>query len=106
MPLTDDAWARGKCAFKLLQYMAAALPCVASPVGANTEAVIDGWNGLHARTVDEWECALESLITSPELRARFGANGRAHVESRYAMHTYRTQYLRLLTRLAAGGRPV
>ena len=102
MPLTDDAWARGKCAFKLLQYMAAALPCVASPVGANTEAVIDGVNGFHARTIDEWERNLESLIESPELRARFGASGHAHVESRYAMRTYQARYLELLTRLAAG----
>ncbi len=100
MPLTDDEWARGKCAFKLLQYMAAALPCVASPVGANTEAVIDGFNGFHARTVDDWERHLEALIRSPELRARFGASGRAHVESRYAMRTYQARYLELLQRLA------
>jgi hypothetical protein len=46
---------------------------------------------------------LEALILAPELRARFGANGRAHVESRYAMRDYRTRYLQLLTRLAAGG---
>jgi glycosyltransferase involved in cell wall biosynthesis len=102
MPLSDDEWARGKCAFKLLQYMAAALPCVASPVGANTEAVIDGVNGFHARTVDEWERHLESLIRSPDLRARLGASGRAHVESRYAMRTYQARYLELLRRLAAG----
>ncbi len=102
MPLTDDEWARGKCAFKLLQYMAAALPCVASPVGANTEAVIDGYNGFHARGADEWERHLDALIRSPELRARFGASGLAHVESRYAMRTYQERYLDLLRRLAAG----
>jgi glycosyltransferase involved in cell wall biosynthesis len=102
MPLTDDEWARGKCAFKLLQYMAAALPCVASPVGANTEAVIDGFNGFHARTVEEWEQRLEALIRSPELRASFGASGRAHVESRYAMRTYQARYLELLRGLAGG----
>jgi hypothetical protein len=101
MPLTDDAWSRGKCAFKLLQYMAAGLPCVASPIGANTEAVIDGVNGFHARTVDDWERSLQALIVSPELRARFGANGRAHVESRYAMRRYQERYLELLRRLAA-----
>ena len=100
MPLTDDAWSRGKCAFKLLQYMAAALPCVASPVGANTEAVIEGVNGFHARDVDEWERSLEKLLASPELRANFGAKGRAHVEERYSMRNYRTNYLALLTRLA------
>ena len=101
MPLTDDEWARGKCAFKLLQYMAAALPCVASPVGANTEAVIEGVNGFHARTTEEWEQHLESLIRSPALRARLGAGGREHVESRYALRTYQARYLELLARLAS-----
>lgn len=100
MPLTDDAWSRGKCAFKLLQYMAAALPCVASPVGANIEAVQDGVNGFHASNVDQWEQSLEKLIVSPELRARFGAKGREHVQSRYSMHAYRSNYLALLTQLA------
>jgi glycosyltransferase involved in cell wall biosynthesis len=101
MPLTDDAWSRGKCAFKLLQYMAAALPCVASPVGANTEAVMDGINGFHATDVDEWERSLEKLIVSPELRASFGAKGRQHVEQRYALGSYRANYLNLLRRLTA-----
>jgi glycosyltransferase involved in cell wall biosynthesis len=105
MPLTDDEWTRGKCAFKLLQYMAAALPCVASPVGANTEAVIDGVNGFHARTADEWERHLETLIRSPELRARFATAGLAHVEARYALRDYRARYVELLARLAAAGRP-
>ena len=103
MPLSDDEWARGKCAFKLLQYMAAALPCVASPVGANTEAVLDGVNGFHARNDGEWERHLESLILSPELRARLGASGLRHVQSRYSMQAYRARYLQLLTRLTAGG---
>jgi len=101
MPLTDDAWSRGKCAFKLLQYMAAALPCVASPVGANTEAVVDGINGFHATDVDAWERSLERLIVSPELRASFGAKGRLHVEERYSLRSYGANYLRLLARIAA-----
>jgi glycosyltransferase involved in cell wall biosynthesis len=101
MPLTDDAWSRGKCAFKLLQYMAAALPCVASPVGANTEAVMDGINGFHATDVDQWERSLEKLILSPDLRASFGAKGRQHVEQRYALRSYRANYVKLLSRLAA-----
>ena len=101
MPLTDDAWSRGKCAFKLLQYMAAALPCVASPVGANTEAVMDGINGFHAGDVDAWEGGLGKLIGSPELRAKFGAKGRQHVQQRYALASYRANYLNLLRRLAA-----
>jgi len=101
MPLTDDAWSRGKCAFKLLQYMAAALPCVASPVGANTEAVMDGINGFHATDVDQWERSLEKLIVSADLRSSFGAKGLQHVEQRYALRSYRANYVNLLGRLVA-----
>jgi hypothetical protein len=101
MPLSDDEWTRGKCAFKLLQYMAASLPCVASPVGANTEAVIDGVTGFHARGLEDWERSLERLIGSPELRARLGSGGRAHVEQRYSMLAYQSRYVELLARLVA-----
>jgi len=101
MPLTDDAWARGKCAFKLLQYMAASLPCVASPVGANTEAVLNGTTGFHARDAQEWFTALDALIRDPALRSRLGARGRLHADQRYAMRGYRAHYLQILERIAA-----
>ncbi|MDP9065484.1 MAG: glycosyltransferase family 4 protein, partial [Pseudomonadota bacterium] len=101
MPLTDDEWSRGKCAFKLLQYMAAALPCVASPVGANTEAVIDGVTGFHARSTEEWEDRLGRLLDSAPLRASCGANGLQHVSSRYSLEAYAASYAALLGRLAA-----
>jgi glycosyltransferase involved in cell wall biosynthesis len=99
MPLADDEWTRGKCAFKLLQYMAASLPCVASPVGANTEAVLEGETGYYARNAAEWEVALERLLGSAELRAALGAAGRAHVESRYGVRGYRAHYVALLEEL-------
>jgi glycosyltransferase involved in cell wall biosynthesis len=101
MPLSDDQWTRGKCAFKLLQYMAASLPCVASPIGANTEAVIDGYNGFYAASVEDWERSLERLIVSPAMRAQLGANGHAHAARRYSMRAYQSNYLALLTRLVA-----
>jgi len=63
--------------------------------------VIDGVNGFHAKDNDEWERALERLIESPELRARFGASGHAHVEERYSMRAYQKNYVALLTRLTA-----
>ncbi len=83
MPLTDDAWTRGKCAFKLLQYMAAGLPCVGSAVGANRDAVVEGETGYLPRRREDWEAALRELLVSPGRRAEFGAAGRRRVEALY-----------------------
>ena len=49
MPLVDDAFQRGKCGLKLLQYMAAGLPTVASPVGVNAEIVAGRETGFLAK---------------------------------------------------------
>jgi glycosyltransferase involved in cell wall biosynthesis len=74
---------------------------VASPIGANAEAVIDGVTGFHATSVTDWEQRLEQLIDSPTLRTRFGAAGYAHVQDRYAMAAYRKQYVELLQEIAS-----
>jgi len=94
MPLSDDPWSRGKCAYKLLQYMAAGVPAVGSPVGANADLIDSGRNGFLARDPADWTRVLRALATDPALRARIGAAGRATVEAGYG-------YARVAERLAA-----
>jgi glycosyltransferase involved in cell wall biosynthesis len=83
MPLADEPLARGKCGYKLIQYMACALPVIASPVGVNQGIVEHGVNGFLASTDQEWRSALETLFAAPDLRARMGSAGRRKVELSY-----------------------
>jgi len=85
MPLQDDPWARGKCGYKLIQYMACGLPVVASPVGVNSEIVEHGFNGYLASNQAEWLGALSQLRGQPELCEEFGRAGRKKVESLYSL---------------------
>lgn len=84
MPLIDDEWAKGKCAFKLLQYMACGLPVVASNVGANKE-VINSESGYLVDSDQMWLESLRLLRDNPSLRKRLGAAGRARVEESYSL---------------------
>lgn len=84
MPLEDSPRARGKCAYKLLQYGAASLPAVASPVGANETAIHLGV-GIAASTPDEWAHNLCALIEAPESdRAAAGRRARSAVGEFYS----------------------
>jgi glycosyltransferase involved in cell wall biosynthesis len=85
MPLEDSAWTRGKCAFKMLQYMAAGVPVVASDVGMNAELLNQADIGVGAQTVDQWADALQFLSSDEDARRRFGQNGRDLAESRYSL---------------------
>ncbi len=85
MPLTDDLWSRGKCGFKLIQYMAAGIPAVCSPVGVNREIVDNGVTGLWADSVDDWIQSLSRLIQDSSLRRTMGAAGRRKALERYTV---------------------
>lgn len=84
MPLPDNDWTRGKCAFKLIQYMACAVPVIASPVGANLDVVTDKC-GLFAATYQEWIDALKTLRDHPSKRTEMGLAGRERVVAHYSL---------------------
>ncbi len=84
MPLHDTPRARGKCAFKALQYMGVGTPAVLSPVGMNAHVVEDGVTGFLADAPGEWRDKLERLITDAALRERMGRAARAVVAEKYS----------------------
>ncbi len=93
MPLPDDPWTKGKCGFKLLQYQAVGLPVVCSPVGVNRKMIVDGVNGFHAHTAQEWFDRLNQLISSPGLRNQMGKVGRERVAKEYSLQALWPKFL-------------
>ncbi|MDP9366945.1 MAG: glycosyltransferase family 4 protein [Chloroflexota bacterium] len=102
MPLPDSPFERGKCGFKLIQYMACWRPVVGSPVGVNDDLIEPGVNGFKATTPEEWIQALGALRSDPELRRRMGAAGRDRVERSYCLQVAAARLAGLLREAAAG----
>lgn len=96
MPLEDSPWEKGKCGYKLIQYMACSLPVVASAVGANVEIVEDGESGYLANSSDDWITALRTLLESSELRHAMGRAGRLRVEEKYCLQQTGPRLVELL----------
>ena len=76
MPLPDEPFERGKCGYKLIQYMACGKPVIASPVGANRTIVMDGISGYFATSVDDWLRTFRKLLSSETRQFDMGAYGR------------------------------
>jgi glycosyltransferase involved in cell wall biosynthesis len=103
MPLVDEPFARGKCGYKLIQYMACGLPVVASPVGVNRQIVEHGVNGFLAETPGQWERALQLLLVDADLRKRMGLAGRRKTERDYCIQITGPKLVELLTAAANAG---
>lgn len=85
MPLPDEPWARGKCGYKLIQYMACGVPVIASSVGVNRAIVTQGKDGLLVGAGGDWRSALDYLIASPDIRRCYGVHGRDRIVQDYSL---------------------
>ena len=95
MPLpADDPFAAGKSAFKLIEYLAAGLPAIASPVGENLRVLRDGETGYLAETPEEWTDALIRL-KDDTVRGRFAANAH-HLAFEYSQQKFGPVYAQFL----------
>jgi glycosyltransferase involved in cell wall biosynthesis len=84
MPLPDDEWTKGKCSFKMLQYMAAGLPVIVSPVGMNREVLAKGDIGFAAMSDEQWYESLENLYKNRQLQITMGNTARRIVEQHFS----------------------
>ncbi len=96
MPLENDLWARGKCSFKMLTYMASGLPVVVSPVGMNAEVLKLGMCGYAANSTTDWVEALSSLLNDSLLVDRMGAAGRNITETFFSRAVIAPKLTKLL----------
>ncbi len=96
MPLVDGPFERGKCGYKLVQYMAGGLPVIASPVGINNQIITPGINGYLAASTDEWLESLRRLINDRELRFKMGQMGRRRAEQMYNLRITAPKLLEML----------
>jgi glycosyltransferase involved in cell wall biosynthesis len=98
MPLVDSVYQRAKCGYKLLQYAAAGLPAVASPVGVNATMTAAGL-GVAASDGTWADVLLHLLAVDPAERRRLAQRASAVVELRY---TYAAQADRWLAAVNPG----
>ena len=87
MPLEDAPWERGKCGYKLIQYMASGVAVCASPVGVNVEIVSNSRSGLLASTAEEWTQSLELLAADGAMRHEMQTNGVEAVRRHYSVES-------------------
>ncbi|MBN2400223.1 MAG: glycosyltransferase family 4 protein [Candidatus Aminicenantes bacterium] len=101
MPLLDNDYTRGKCGFKLLQYMAVGIPVLASPVGMNREIVQERINGFLVADHDEWLDKLRALCADENLRNRMGKAGREIAIKKYSLGNFSGPWISLLQKVGA-----
>ena len=96
MPLEDTPWSRGKCGFKLIQYLACGKPVIASPIGVNNDIVDEGINGFLAKNNDEWFKYLERIYLGDKFRNDAKEISISKVKEKYSLEKAFSLYYKVV----------
>jgi glycosyltransferase involved in cell wall biosynthesis len=99
MPLKNDDWSKGKCGFKLIQYMACSIPGVASPIGVNNEIIDNKINGFLANSDDEWINYIIKLKNDKKLYKKISEKAFEKVYNKYSFDHQRKEFISTLNNL-------
>jgi glycosyltransferase involved in cell wall biosynthesis len=86
MPLPDNRWTQGKCGYKAIQYMAAAVPPVISDVGSNRDILDHDREGFLVPSIEGFYSTLKLLVEDKSRREEIGVNARKKAEKRFSVH--------------------
>lgn len=96
MPLKNTEMAKGKCSFKMLQYMSCGKPVIVSPVGMNSLVLEHGNFGFGPKTADEWIDALRVLVTDQNMREKMGRSGREVIVQKYSIDVIGPKFSKII----------
>lgn len=103
MPLEDSPWSRGKCSFKMLQYLSAGVPAVVSPVGMNREVAALGSFAALATSEDDWYQGISAWLADPAAAARAGRAARTAMDCHYSVKALAPRLANLLLGVTRAG---
>jgi len=98
-PMSDDAWTKGKCALKVLQYMATGLPVISSDVGANRDVIDESITGYLADTTDQWIESIKVLMEDDDLRSTMGRAARRKIKDEFDIESVLDKQVNTLQKL-------
>ncbi len=102
MPLSIDKWVLGKCAYKILQYMACQLPVVATSVGVNKIIIKNDYNGLLVKNNKDWVEKILNLKNDSKLYNKIALNGYNTVKENFDIQDWKKKYLKTINTIFNG----
>jgi glycosyltransferase involved in cell wall biosynthesis len=101
-PFPDTGWTPWRCHGKVLQYMAAGMPTVASRIGILGDYLGDADAGYLAASEDEWVERLSQLIDDAHLRRDMGERARQRIEADYSAQVWAPRVRSIFEAAASG----
>jgi glycosyltransferase involved in cell wall biosynthesis len=93
---TASAFTLNKPAGRVLLFMAAGLPVVATPIRSHREVVVPGDTGFLPETAEDWVDAIHALAQSADMRHTLGIRARDFALKMYGERAFAERYWRVI----------